>query len=213
MFTFALMKSKVSLFLIGFLFFSASSTVFAQSDEGIISNTNTLPFLKTYGAKNNETLVKVSTKFGSFQIRLYRDMPLYRASFIYLTKMGYFNTSDVDRIAPDFIIQMGDSDNPACINMRYKFKNYLLPAHFLHTHKQYAVAAARSWDNNPKKKSSPFEFYVVMNKRGAHHLDKEHTVFGEVISGFKTLKILEQQKHGRDEWPLQDIRIKVSIVK
>ena len=207
------MKIKATLFLGAMLFISMPNSVSAQSKETIISNTNTLPFLKSYGAKNKETLVKVTTKFGSFQIRLYRDMPLYRASFIYLTKMGYFNTSDVDRIAPDFIIQMGDSDNPACINMRYKFKNYLLPAHFLHKHKQYAVAAARSWDNNPKKKSSPFEFYVVMNKRGAHHLDKEHTVFGEVVSGFKTLKIIEQQKNGRDEWPLQDIRIKVSIVR
>ncbi|MFK5890886.1 MAG: peptidylprolyl isomerase [Flavobacteriaceae bacterium] len=207
------MKLHLSLFLIGFLFIAVNSKVFAQSKDPIISNTNTLPFLKAYGAKNKETIVEVSTKFGSFQIRLYKDTPLYRASFIYLTKVGYFSTSDVDRIAPDFIIQMGDSDNPACINMRYKFKNYLLPAHFLHKHKQYAVAAARSWDNNPKKKSSPFEFYIVMNKRGAHHLDKEHTVFGEVISGFKTLKILEKQKHGRDEWPLQDIRIKVQIIK
>jgi len=207
------MKLKHPFLIIVILSVVYITSSFAQSKKNIISNTNTLPFLKAYGTKNTETLVKVTTKFGSFKIRLYKDTPIYRASFIYLTKMGYFNTSDVDRIAPDFIIQMGDSDNPACVNMRYKFKNYLLPAHFLYKHKQYAVAAARSWDNNPKKKSSPFEFYVVMNKRGAHHLDKEHTVFGEVISGFKTLKILEQQKHGRDEWPLQDIRIKVEIVK
>lgn len=207
------MKLKLTFLIIVILSIVYVTPTFAQTKKTIISNTNTLPFLKAYGAKNKETIVEVSTKFGSFKIRLYKDTPLYRASFIYLTKMGYFNTSDVDRIAPDFIIQMGDSDNPACINMRYKFKNYLLPAHFLHKHKQYTVAAARSWDNNPKKKSSPFEFYIVMNKLGAHHLDKEHSVFGEVISGFKTLKILEQQKHGRDEWPLQDIRIKVAIVK
>lgn len=207
------MKFRLLFFLVTFLFLVNNQTIVAQSKETIVSNTNTLPFLKTYGAQNKETLVKVTTKFGSFQIKLYRDTPLYRASFIYLTKMGYFNTSDVDRIAPDFIIQMGDSSNPECVNMRYKFNNYLLPAHFLHKHKQYAVAAARSWDNNPEKKSTPFEFYVVLNKLGAHHLDKEHSVFGEVISGFKTLKIIEGQKHGRDEWPLQDIRITVIIVK
>jgi len=207
------MKIKISLIIVVVLLISIPNNVLAQSQKSIISNTNTIPFLKAYGAKNKETLVKVTTKFGSFQIRLYRDTPLYRASFIYLTKMGYFNLSDVDRIAPDFIIQMGDSDRKECIGMRYKFKNYLLPAHFLHKHKQYAVAAARSWDNNPKKKSSPFEFYVVMNKRGAHHLDKEHTVFGEVISGFNTLKTIEKQRYGHDEWPLQDIRIKVTIIK
>jgi len=207
------MKFRLLFLLTAYLLLFNCQNIVAQSKDNIISNTNTIPFLKAYGAKNKETLVKVTTKFGSFQIKLYRDMPLYRASFIYLTKMGYFNTSDVDRIAPGFIIQMGDSDRKACIGMRYKFKNYLLPAHFLHKHKQYAVAAARSWDNNPKKKSSPFQFYVVLNKLGAHHLDKEHTVFGEVVSGFKTLKIIGKQRYSHDEWPIQDIHLTVSIIK
>jgi len=207
------MKLRLSIFLISFLFIKAGTKVFAQANNSIISNTNTIPFLKAYGAKNKETLVKVSTKFGSFVIRLYRDTPLYRANFIYLTKKGYFNLSDVDRISPNFIIQMGDSDRKSCIDMRYKFKNYLLPAHFLHKHKQYAVAAARSWNNNPKKRSSPFQFYIVLNKLGAHHLDNEHTVFGEVISGFKTIKTIAKQKYSHDEWPIQDIHIKVEIIK
>ncbi|MCF6214418.1 MAG: peptidylprolyl isomerase [Flavobacteriaceae bacterium] len=207
------MKSKLFLFLMGFLFISVNSKVFAQSKTPIISNTNTIPFLKAYGAKNTAYIFKVDTKFGSFTMRLYKDTPLYRASFVYLTKMGYFETAQVDRISPGFIIQAGDSDDAASVNMRYKFKNYLLPAHFLHKHKQYAVAAARSWDNNPKKLSSPFEFYIVLNKRGAHHLDKEHTVFGEVISGFEVIKKIEVQKAGRDEWPIQDIAIKVKIIK
>jgi len=207
------MKYFLSLLLSIILCFGFSQKLLAQSQDSIISNTNTIPFLKAYCAKNKETLVKVTTKFGSFNIRLYRDMPLYRASFVYLTKMGYFNVSDVDRIAPNFIIQMGDSSNKACVDMRYKFKNYLLPAHFLHKHKQYAVAAARSWDNNPKKKSSPFQFYVVLNKLGAHHLDNEHTVFGEVVSGFNTIKTIAKQDYSRDEWPIQDIHIKIKIIK
>ena len=207
------MKYFLAFLLSVVLCFVFNQKLVAQNQDSIISNTNTIPFLKAYGAKNKETLVEVSTKFGSFRIRLYKDTPLYRASFIYLTKMGYFNTSDVDRIAPDFIIQMGDSERKECIAMRYKFKNYLLPAHFLHKHKQYAVAAARSWDNNPKKKSSPFQFYIVLNKLGAHHLDHEHTVFGEVISGFKTIKTIAKQKYSRDEWPIQDIHIKIKIIK
>lgn len=207
------MKSTFYLLLSAILCLGFVQKISSQNLDSIISNTNTIPFLKAYGLNNSETLVKVDTKFGSFTIKLYKDTPLYRASFIYLTKVGYFNTADVDRISPDFIIQAGDSNKPECINMRYKFKNYLLPAHFLHKHKQYAIAAARSWDDNPKRESSPFEFYIVLNKNGAHHLDKEHTVFGEVISGFNAINKIEIQKTGRDEWPIQDIRIKISILK
>ena len=207
------MKFIPSLFLSIILCFGFSLKLSAQSQDSIISNANTIPFLKAYGQKNNESLLTVETNFGTFTMLLYKDTPIYRASFIYLTKIGYFDTAQVDRILPGFIIQAGDSDNAASINMRYKFKNYTLPAHFLHKHTQYAVAAARSWDNNPKKVSSPFEFYIVLNKRGAHHLDKEHSVFGEVISGFDVLKKIEAQKAGRDEWPIQDIPIKVTIIK
>ena len=37
----------------------------------------------------------------------------------------------------------------------------------------------------PSKSSSPFEFYMIQDKRGSHHLDGEHTIFGEIIEGFK----------------------------
>ena len=49
-------------------------------------------------------------------------------------------------------------------------------------HKYGALAAARQWENNPNKLSSPFEFYIVHKRSGAHHLDNEHTVFGEVVT-------------------------------
>ena len=60
--------------------------------------------------------------------------------------------------------------------------------------------------------SSPFEFYIVQNRKGAHHLDNEHTVFGEVISGFATMDKIAKVKTDIKEWPMVDIKMKVEII-
>ena len=74
------------------------------------------------------------------------------------------------------------------------------------------MAAARDWKNNPQKLSSPFEFYIVQNRKVAHHLNNEHTVFGEVISGFDTMDKIAKIKVGEDEWPEEDVHMKVEIL-
>jgi peptidylprolyl isomerase len=79
-------------------------------------------------------------------------------------------------------------------------------------HKYGALAAAREWEKNPNKLSSPFEFYIVQNRKGAHHLNNEHTVFGEVISGFDTMDKIAKVKTDTKEWPLVDIKMTVEII-
>jgi len=180
-----------------------------------LNNKNVVPFLTEYGKHNPETEVLLSTRLGDITIKLYKNTPLYRANFIFLTKTGYFNTTCFHRIVPDFIIQGGDSDSRNTAELRAKYKNYLLPADFnkQDLHDRGAVSAARSWDNNPLKKSSPFEFFMVINKAGAHHLDGEHTVFGKVIKGFDVMDKISKVKTGKDEWPNKDVFIKMTVIK
>ena len=113
-----------------------------------------------------------------------------------------------------FVIQGGNSDNLPTRKFRNKYKNYLLPPEFLshRKHKYGALAAARDWDDNPNKLSSPFEFYIIQNRKGGHHLNNEHTVFGEVISGFSTIDKIANLEAGPDEWPKQDVYMKVEIL-
>ena len=96
-----------------------------------------------------------------------------------------------------------------------KYDNYLLRPEFRNNrkHKYGALAAAREWDNNPDKLSSPFQFYIVTKKDGAHHLDGAHTVFGEVISGFEAIHKMEQVKVDPGQWPIQNVNMTVKIVK
>ncbi len=104
-------------------------------------------------------------------------------------------------------------------------------------HKKGALAAARIGDHvNPEKKSSPTQFYIVQGRTfseeelsnmedfggkywtpaqkeiyktvgGTPFLDKDYTVFGEVIEGLDVVdKIAAQPTNARD-YPLSDIRI------
>jgi peptidylprolyl isomerase len=180
-----------------------------------ISRKNTIEFLTAYGKENPETDVLIETRLGDIKIRLYRDTPIHRASFIFLTKVGYFSTTCVHRIVQDFVVQGGNSEQPKTRRFRSKYQSYTIPAEFRENrkHKYGALAAARDWDNNPNKRSTPFEFYFVQNKNGSYHLDGEHTVFGEIISGFDTLEKIALVEVGNDEWPVEDVFFKVSVLK
>ena len=175
---------------------------------------NAEAFLTDYGKENPETKVIIKTKFGDIKLRLYKDVPVHRANFIFLTKIKYFNTTVIYRVAKNFVIQGGNSDNLYTQKQRRKYGNYLLEPEFRKNrkHKYGALAAARQWENNPNKLSSPFEFYMVHKRNGAHHLDNEHTVFGEVVSGFDTLDKISKVKVGVDEWPVNDIPMTIEIL-
>lgn len=180
-----------------------------------ITRQNAVEFLIAYGRQHPETLVKIKTRLGDMTIKLYEDTPLHRASFLFLSNVGYFNTTCFHRVVPDFLIQGGNSESYKTLNIKNKYQNYNIPPEFRknRTHKYGAVAAAREWENNISKKSDAFEFYIIQNKNGAHHIDGEHTVFGEVISGFNVLDKIAKVKAGRDEWPLEDVYIEIAVLR
>ena len=172
-------------------------------------------FFTEYAKLNKETIVVIKTKFGDIKLRLYNNTPIHRANFIFLTKIGYFDTTVFYRVAPNFVIQGGNSDDFYTMKQRHKYGNYLMKPEFRpnRKHKYGALAAAREWENNPDKLSSPFEFYIVQNRKGAHHLDNEHTVFGQVISGFATIDKIANLEAGVDEWPKVDVHMKIEVIK
>jgi len=168
-----------------------------KKETDTINKTNAVTFLKAYGKLNKESIILFKTRLGDIKIKLYKETPLHRASFVFLTKTGYFNTTSFHRIVPDFIVQGGNSDHPMTRKLRIRY-NYRIPAEI----KPYR-----------KHKSSPFEFYMIQDKRGSHHLDGEHTIFGEIIEGFTTMEKIAKLETDKKEWPLEEVFISAEVIK
>ena len=76
------------------------------------------------------------------------------------------------------------------------------------------VSMPSSLVDNPYKMASPFEFFIVQSKNGAHHLDGNYTVFGKVRSGMDTVDKIASTPTDNLDWPLQNIYIKrVEIIE
>ena len=187
----------------------------AEKTWDSLNRNNVNAFFTEYGKQNKETIVIIKTDFGNIKIRLYNDTPIHRANFIFLSKIGYFDTTVFYRVSPNFVIQAGNSERKDAYDYRKKYRFYKLPPEFLshRRHKYGAIAAARDWNNNPKKMSNGFQFYIIQNRNGGHHLNNEHTVFGEVISGFSTIDKISRLETTSDEWPKIDVPLKVKVIR
>jgi peptidylprolyl isomerase len=180
-----------------------------------ITTKNAVAFFTDYGKKNKETKVKIETRLGTIIVKLYKDTPLHRASFLYMVKSGYYDTTCFYRVVPDFIVQGGNSDNLITPLYKEQLHDYQIPSEFRKNrkHKRGIIAAARDWENNPEKKSSPFEFYFIQAKRDQSHLNYEHTVFGEIIDGLHVIDDITEVEIDKYEWPQKEIPMKISVIE
>jgi len=110
-------------------------------------------------------------------------------------------------------------------------------------HKKGVLAAARLGDAvNPKKESSGSQFYLVQGQvfteekllsfglrsgkkyteeqiksygtiGGTPHLDGAYTVFGEVVKGLEVIELIANQKRDKNNRPLKDVEMSISIIK
>lgn len=173
------------------------------------------PFLKEYGENNPETRVRLKTRFGDIELRLYKDTPLHRANFILLVKQDYFNDTMLHRVSEGFVIQGGNSDGYQTPKKRQRIGNYLIPNEATpdHPHVRGVLSAAKYTEQNISQASSPFEFFIVQAPNGAHHLDGEHTVFGEVTKGMEVVDEINKVEVDENEWPKSNIYIDMELLE
>lgn len=176
----------------------------------LLNDDNAMEFFLKYEKENPEDKVRITTKFGAIDIHLYDITKFHRANFIYLTKRGYFNKTQFYRVVDNFIIQAGNTDDPKVKRKRRTIGRYLLPPDTKRgfKHKRGAVSMPSSDIDNPYKLASPYEFFIVQNKDGAHHLDGDYTIFGEVINGMDVVDEIASQKTDDGDWPLRNVYIK-----
>ena len=186
-----------------------------NTDNGnLINEQNAVKFLFEYGNKNKENKVRIHTEYGDIDIELYRNTHIHRSNFIYLTKKGYYDGTIFHRVVPNFIIQGGNSDDSKILIRRSKIGKYLLPPDTRKGNKHHrgVISMPSSEIDNPHKLASPYEFFIVQQKPGAYHLDKDYTAFGKVIKGIDVVDKINREPTDNRETPKKNIYIKVSIL-
>ena len=80
-------------------------------------------------------------------------------------------------------------------------------------HHRGAISMPSSEIENPHRLASPYEFFIVQQSPGAYHLDGKYTVFGYVVEGMDVVDQINRVPIDKREWPKDNIRMKVSIIK
>lgn len=120
----------------------------------------------------------IETEKGNIFIQFFpKDAPQTVASFVKLSRDGFYNGLTFHRVEPGFVVQGGD---PTGTGMGGP--GYTLPAEFnQHKHVRGTVAMARTQDPN----SAGSQFYICLGP--APFLDGQYTVFGEVTKGMENV--------------------------
>jgi len=161
--------------------------------------------------KMSETTAVIETKFGNIELKFFPDVaPNHVKNFIDLAKKGFYDGTTFHRVIPGFMIQGGDPNtrNPDRARHGMGGPGYTVKAEFNEKpHKRGTLSMARS--SNPDSAGSQFFICVAPSS----FLDKQYTVFGEVVSGMEAVdKIVSQPKDKKDN-PNDRIEMKVKIVE
>ncbi len=200
-------------------------TVTAKPKDTIQKPTRAFPWLDSKGAMeffleydkhHKENKVRITTDFGFIDVLLYNETKFHRSNFIWLTKQGYFNGTQFYRVIDNFMVQAGNSDDMKTANKRGKIGKYLLPPDTKRgfKHDRGAISMPSSEISNPHKLASPYEFFIVCQKGGAHSLDGDYTVFGHVTRGMDVIDKIAAVETDDGDWPDKNIFIRnVEIIE
>jgi len=182
----------------------------------VLDDKNVMSFFLDYDKKHKENKVRITTDFGTIDILLYNDTKFHRSNFIYLTKRHYFDDTQFYRVIDNFMVQAGNSDDKKTAKKRSKIGLYLLPTDTNrgYKHDRGVISMPSGEIDNPHKLASPFEFFIVNQKGGAHYLDGDYTIFGEVTKGMEVVDKIAAVETDEADWPLHNIYIrKVEIIE
>ena len=152
----------------------------------------------------------IETNLGNIELRFFPDIaPKHVENFLTLAKSGFYDGTIFHRVIPGFMIQGGDPNTKGTDKSKYGQggPEQTVKAEFNErSHKRGILSMARS--RHPDSAGS--QFFIVV--KDSPFLDRQYTVFGEVVSGIDVAdKIVSQERDGRDN-PLQRIEMKVRVV-
>ena len=175
----------------------------------VLTEKNAMDFFLEYDKIHKENVIELDTDMGKIEITLFNETKFHRSNFLYLSKLNYFKSTQFYRVINNFIIQAGNSDNRKIWKKRKSIGKYLLPVDNNHgfKHSRGMVSMPSSIIKNPHKLASPYEFFIVQSKTGAHFLDGDYTIFGKVTKGMDVVDKIAGVDTDDLDWPISNIFI------
>ena len=123
----------------------------------------------------------IETEKGNIVLELFaNDVPVTVNNFVFLTREGFYDNTTFHRVIPDFMAQGGDPAGTGTGGPGYKFADEFTS----HTHVTGALSMANSGPN-----TNGSQFFITYTPQP--HLDRKHSVFGQLALGKKVLEALK----------------------
>ncbi|KJR40086.1 cyclophilin type peptidyl-prolyl cis-trans isomerase [Candidatus Magnetoovum chiemensis] len=198
------------------LLFLISATFISSLAYGKVMNKR---FMESEIKQMANTQAVIKTKFGDIKIKFYPEVaPNHVSSFITLSKEGFYNGTLFHRIVPNFVIQGGDpltklteqTKNTVPDTSKYGTggPDYNIKAEFNEkSHKRGVLSMARSADPD----SAGSQFFICVND--VPFLDRQYTVFGEVVEGMDAVDKIVSQPRDKRDLPIERIEMQIQIIE
>lgn len=161
---------------------------------------------------NTRATISITTKgqpVGEIVLRFFSDVaPGHVNNFVKLSNEGFYNGTTFHRVIPGFMIQGGDPNSKQADRSSHGMggPGYKVKAEFnSKSHKRGIVSMARA--NDPDSAGSQFFICVA----DANFLDRQYTVFGEVVSGMDVADKIVGMKRDAQDNPLDRAEMTVTI--
>ena len=149
--------------------------------------------------------VLIKTDFGNIKFSLLPDIaPETVRNFLQLANSGFYNGTLFHRVIPGFMIQGGDPNTktPNKTTWGQGGPGYNLKAEFnSRSHLRGIVSMARAADPD----SAGSQFFIVTDD--STFLDKQYTVFGEVVDGMEIADNIVNLPRDGNDCPEQEVKM------
>jgi peptidyl-prolyl cis-trans isomerase B (cyclophilin B) len=149
-----------------------------------------------------DPVVVIQTNHGRIVVKFFTDhAPKHAASFMDLANKGYYNGVRFHRVIPGFMIQGGDPNSRDMPRHMHGTggPGYTIPAEFNEIpHTPGILSAARTSDPN----SAGSQFFLM--HKTAPHLDRQYSVFGQVIEGMDVVETIVNLPRDPRDNPLDE---------
>ena len=147
----------------------------------------------------------IETNLGIIAFKLLPDLaPETVRNFEKLARDGFYNGTLFHRVIPGFMIQGGDPNTKSGNKNTWGTggPGHTIKAEFSsRSHHRGIVSMARAQDPN----SAGSQFFIVT--RDSTFLDRQYTVFGEVIEGMDVADKIVNLQRDRNDCPLEEVKM------